>query len=209
MSTTEKNYYEGLIKDIKIVAYSRFNKVRRLKRNNYLGLVSISALSISIIVLSIIEKIYGFTKVSLVPFTNLNIDIWTFCILSSIVILSISIALSTMKIEIEIDKLNKSAVKLNEIRRLIEFKINNNQYDIEDLFKEYNETINSDLINHDEIDHKINKYLVNKKDKYTEKLKYYWRYYIFQNTTSIFFTSIILLSIFSFISIISQVITKC
>jgi len=207
--SNNRDYYNGLIKDIKIVAYSRFNKVRRLKRNNYLGLVSISALSISIIVLSIIEKIYQINRVSLIPFTNLNIDIWTFSILSSIIILSISIALSTMKIEIEIDKLNKSAVKLNEISREIEFKIQHNQYNIEELLKEYNKTISADLINHDEIDHKINKYLINKTEGKFNLLKYYFRYYIYQNKTSIFFLIIISLSALSFISILTQVITTC
>jgi len=207
--TTNKEYCEGLVKDIKIVAYSRFNKVRRLKRNNYLGLFAISAISISVIVLSIIEKVYSIKTISLIPFTALNIDIWIFSVLSSIIILSISIALSTIKTDIEIEKLNKSAVKLNEIRRSIEFKIQHGQDDYESLFNEYNQCINSDLINHDEVDQKINKYLVNKKEDTIEKIKYYFRFYITQNINSIFFGILILLALFSFISAVSQVIIKC
>ncbi|WFT03926.1 hypothetical protein [Acinetobacter baumannii] len=52
----KEKYYTGLIKDIKIVAYARFNKIRRLKRNNFLGLLSISVVSILVIILSIVEK---------------------------------------------------------------------------------------------------------------------------------------------------------
>ena len=65
---------------------------------------------------------------SSIPLFEPNIEIWFFCILVSIIILCISIALSTMKIDIEIERLNKSAVELNEVRRKIEFNIENSNY---------------------------------------------------------------------------------
>ncbi|EMG9851455.1 SLATT domain-containing protein, partial [Acinetobacter baumannii] len=194
-----------LIKDIKIVAYARFNKIRRLKRNNFLGLLSISVVSILVIILSIVEKIYNIKTMSLIPLFEPNIEIWFFCILASIIILCISIALSTMKIDIEIERLNKSAVELNEVRRKIEFNIENSNYQNSTLFDKYLEIIKSDLINHDEVDYKINKYLVS---KVGSKFAYYRMYFIDQNFTSIFYLFITFLSFSSIISIILQVMLK-
>ncbi|MCZ3009020.1 SLATT domain-containing protein [Acinetobacter baumannii] len=201
----KEKYYTGLIKDIKIVAYARFNKIRRLKRNNFLGLLSISVVSILVIILSIVEKIYNIKTMSLIPLFEPNIEIWFFCILASIIILCISIALSTMKIDIEIEKLNKSAVELNEVRRKIEFNIENSNYQNSTLFDKYLEIIKSDLINHDEVDYKINKYLVS---KVGSKFAYYRMYFIDQNFTSIFYLFITFLSFSSIISIIFQVMLK-
>ncbi|HFX6147156.1 TPA: SLATT domain-containing protein [Acinetobacter baumannii] len=204
MVDKEKNY-TGLIKDIKIVTYARFNKIRRLKRNNFLGLLSISVVSILVIILSIVEKIYNIKTMSLIPLFEPNIEIWFFCILASIIILCISIALSTMKIDIEIERLNKSAVELNEVRRKIEFNIENSNYQNSTLFDKYLEIIKSDLINHDEVDYKINKYLVS---KVGSKFAYYRMYFIDQNFTSIFYLFITFLSFSSIISIILQVMLK-
>ncbi|BFM73317.1 SLATT domain-containing protein [Acinetobacter baumannii] len=201
----KEKYYTGLIKDIKIVAYARFNKIRRLKRNNFLGLLSISVVSILVIILSIVEKIYNIKTMSLIPLFEPNIEIWFFCILASIIILCISIALSTMKIDIEIERLNKSAVELNEVRRKIEFNIENSNYQNSTLFDKYLEIIKSDLINHDEVDYKINKYLVS---KVGSKFAYYRMYFIDQNFTSIFYLFITFLSFSSIISIILQVMLK-
>lgn len=201
----KEKYYTGLIKDIKIVAYARFNKIRRLKRNNFLGLLSISVVSILVIILSIVEKIYNIKTMSLIPLFEPNIEIWFFCILASIIILCISIALSTMKIDIEIERLNKSAVELNEVRLKIEFNIENSNYQNSTLFDKYLEIIKSDLINHDEVDYKINKYLVS---KVGSKFAYYRMYFIDQNFTSIFYLFITFLSFSSIISIILQVMLK-
>ncbi|MGX2546239.1 SLATT domain-containing protein [Acinetobacter baumannii] len=201
----KEKYYTGLIKDIKIVAYARFNKIRRLKRNNFLGLLSISVVSILVIILSIVEKIYNIKTMSLIPLFEPNIEIWFFCILASIIILCISIALSTMKIDIEIERLNKSAVELNEVRRKIEFNIENSNYQNSTLFDKYLEIIKSDLINHDEVDYKINKYLVS---KVGSKFAYYRMYFIDQNFTSIFYLFTTFLSFSSIISIILQVMLK-
>ncbi|HGP0000470.1 TPA: SLATT domain-containing protein [Acinetobacter baumannii] len=201
----KEKYYTGLIKDIKIVAYARFNKIRRLKRNNFLGLLSISVVSILVIILSIVEKIYNIKTMSLIPLFEPNIEIWFFCILASIIILCISIALSTMKIDIEIERLNKSAVELNEVRRKIEFNIENSNYQNSTLFDKYLEIIKLDLINHDEVDYKINKYLVS---KVGSKFAYYRMYFIDQNFTSIFYLFITFLSFSSIISIILQVMLK-
>ncbi|HGK6856879.1 TPA: SLATT domain-containing protein [Acinetobacter baumannii] len=201
----KEKYYTGLIKDIKIVAYARFNKIRLLKRNNFLGLLSISVVSILVIILSIVEKIYNIKTMSLIPLFEPNIEIWFFCILASIIILCISIALSTMKIDIEIERLNKSAVELNEVRRKIEFNIENSNYQNSTLFDKYLEIIKSDLINHDEVDYKINKYLVS---KVGSKFAYYRMYFIDQNFTSIFYLFITFLSFSSIISIILQVMLK-
>ncbi|WP_337081454.1 SLATT domain-containing protein [Acinetobacter pittii] len=201
----KEKYYTGLIKDIKIVAYARFNKIRRLKRNNFLGLLSISVVSILVIILSIVEKIYNIKTMSLIPLFEPNIEIWFFCILASIIILCISIALSTMKIDIEIERLNKSAVELNEVRRKIEFNIESGNYQNSTLFDKYLEIIKSDLINHDEVDYKINKYLVS---KVGSKFAYYRMYFIDQNFTLIFYLFITFLSFSSIISIILQVMLK-
>lgn len=201
----KEKYYTGLIKDIKIVAYARFNKIRRLKRNNFLGLLSISVVSILVIILSIVEKIYNIKTMSLIPLFEPNIEIWFFCILASIIILCISIALSTMKIDVEIERLNKSAVELNEVRRKIEFNIENSNYQNSTLFDKYLEIIKSDLINHDEVDYKINKYLVS---KVGGKFTYYRMYLIDQNFTSIFYLFITFLCFSSIVSIILQVMLK-
>ncbi|WFT03925.1 SLATT domain-containing protein [Acinetobacter baumannii] len=142
---------------------------------------------------------------SLIPLFEPNIEIWFFCILASIIILCISIALSTMKIDIEIERLNKSAVELNEVRRKIEFNIENSNYQNSTLFDKYLEIIKSDLINHDEVDYKINKYLVS---KVGSKFAYYRMYFIDQNFTSIFYLFITFLSFSSIISIILQVMLK-
>ncbi len=201
----KEKYYTGLIKDIKIVAYARFNKIRRLKRNNFLGLLSISVVSILVIILSIVEKIYNIKTMSLIPLFEPNIEIWFFCILASIIILCISIALSTMKIDVEIERLNKSAVELNEVRRKIEFNIEDSNYQNSTLFDKYLEIIKSDLINHDEVDYKINKYLVS---KVGSKFTYYRMYFVDQNFTSIFYLLITFLCFSSIISIILQVMLK-
>lgn len=199
-------YYVDLIKDLKIVAYARFNKIRRLKRNNFLGLLSISVVSFSIIVLSLSEKVYQLKKISLIPFVEPNIEIWFFSMIASIIILIISIALSTMKIDLEIERLNKSAVNLNEIRRKIEFNISHKNYDNKLFFEDYLRIINSDLINHDEIDYKLNRHLINKKEN---NFSYYRMHYIDQNLTSIFYCLITFISFLSIVSIIYQVISKC
>ncbi|HFF8053069.1 TPA: hypothetical protein ACGE00_003672, partial [Acinetobacter baumannii] len=111
----------------------------------------------------------------------------------------------TMKIDIEIERLNKSAVELNEVRRKIEFNIENSNYQNSTLFDKYLEIIKSDLINHDEVDYKINKYLVS---KVGSKFAYYRMYFIDQNFTSIFYLFITFLSFSSIISIILQVMLK-
>lgn len=164
MYKPNETYITELIKDIKIVSYSRFNKIRRLKRNSFLAMFSISTASIAMIILSLAEKVYKIEELEIIPFLNFSIEIWFFNIISAIIILAISIAISTLKLEVELEKLNESAVNLNEIQRKIEFnkKYENTYYNTQKLFEEYLLIIKSNLSNHDDVDYKIARHNINK-----------------------------------------------
>ena len=191
MCKSEDNYIAGLAKDMRIVAYSRFNKIRRLKRNSFLAMLSISTASIAMIILSLVEKFYEVKAVYIIPFLNFSIEIWFFNIISAIIILAISIAISTLKLEVELEKLNESAVSLNEIQRKLEFNLKhgNEFYHNKILFNEYLTIIKSNLSNHDAVDYEIARYNVNKKGIF---FYYCWNLFYEKKETFLYLLIIIL-----------------
>lgn len=207
MCKSDENFIPELAKDVRIVAYSRFNKIRRLKRNSFLAMFSISTASIAMIILSLVEKIYEVKVVNIIPFLNFSIEIWFFNIISAIIILAISIAISALKLEVELEKLNESAVSLNEIQRKLEFNL---KYESEFshnkvLFNEYLTIIKSNLSNHDAVDYEIARYCVNKKGNF---FYYFWNTIYDKKTTFIYLLIIILYS-YSTLNVIYQVALKC
>lgn len=203
MCKSEENYINGLVKDMRIVAHARFNKIRRLKRNNFLAMFSISTASIAMIVLSLAEKVYDLKLVDIIPFLNFSIEIWFFNIISAIIILAISIAISTLKLEVELEKLNESAVSLNEIQRKLDFNIKYGStfYNNRDLFEEYLIVIKSNLTNHDIVDYKIARRNVNKAKEFFS----YFLNHLYEKKTALLYIIIIFLYCYSIFDVIRQV----
>lgn len=153
----------NLHRDTKIVASARFNKVKRLKRQNFLSLFSITFMSITLILISLYEKIIPLDSI---PDLFNSIPNWFINITLSIIILTISIAISTARLDFKIDKLHDSAIKINRISRIIESHLCNQQSNLDDykkLLNKYDNIIKKNMLNHDEIDYFIAKHTVNKK----------------------------------------------
>lgn len=165
-----KELYEKLKKDTSIVASARFNMSKRLEAKTWWSLFSISSLSISLILITICENSHNIKKINPLLFTNISLESWLVTVLASIIILALSIALSSSKLEVRLEKLNDSAIKINKISREIEAKsVINPLPSYEESLKQYQEVLFDNRVNHEDIDYIIAKRAINKKKDIT-----YW-----------------------------------
>lgn len=202
----EDKALEALIKDIKIVAYARFNASRRLAFREYIGLLAISVASFNLIVLTISEKFYHISNIFL-PVIGINISVWYFSTISSILILVISVALSSMKLSSSSQALYSSGLKLNEVVRkgTLYVKSDKKKFDaLAEITDDYISILKEIQINHEDFDQKIAKGDVN-------KIKPVWGYWMRGHvrqkiSLSLMFNLLLIaISIFSMLSIFTQV----
>ena len=196
---------EKLHKDTKIVASARFNKSKRLMSKTWWSLFSISSLSIALILLTICENTNGIKSIEPILFINFSLPSWIYTTLSSIIILALSIAISSARLDVEYEKLNDSAIRINAMSRNIEAQIGledleNERYS--KLLSSYQKIISDNPVNHDNIDYLIAKAEINKSIDY----KYYVRKYIKQIVTLIPFYFISLSSFCVVFSMLKKVV---
>lgn len=154
---------KDLSKDVKIVAYARFNKVRRLRRKNSFSLISISLISLLLIVISLSENVFNVDEIKPILFLEVCIDSWFFSVLSSIAVLVMSIAISSAKYESQAEKLYESAMRLNSLRRDIEFGMAQSVvFSLTYYNNKYQSILLENSVNHDELDWRIAKAKINK-----------------------------------------------
>ncbi|HBH7054389.1 TPA: SLATT domain-containing protein [Morganella morganii] len=191
---------QNLHRDTKIVAHARFNKSKRLTRQAWWSLFSISFMSISLILITLYER----TTTDLTPIDLFNgFPNWFISISLSIIILVISITISSAKLDIKSKRLHDSAIRINKISREIELNTCNQNSTLDKykkLLKKYNHIIQNDTINHDEIDFLIAKHQVNKK----YGCLYLYRKYVRQSISLIPYYIISLLSFIIICSIIKN-----
>ncbi|WP_214516323.1 SLATT domain-containing protein [Aliivibrio fischeri] len=196
-----KNLYKELYKDTKIVASSRFNKSKRLYKINWWALFSISSLSISLILITILENTHSIKAVSPFIFTGIFIQSWIFTVIASIIILALSIAISSAKFEVDFEKLTDSAIRINRISRQIEAEIQSKSIDYNILLSDYQTIISENQINHDEVDYRISRCRINKK----KGKRYYFDRCFLQYTSLIPFYLIMYIALSVIISITEQI----
>ncbi|WP_394191867.1 SLATT domain-containing protein [Pseudoalteromonas atlantica] len=173
--------YGKFKKDTKIVAYARFNQSKRLARKSWWSLFSISAISFSLIMISIGEKFFDVKEITPLIFTSISIQAWVFSLFCSIVILALSVAISSSKIDVRYEKITASAIKINKISREVELEYElggSNVEKYESLLHEYNLSLITDMTNHDEIDFHIAKLSINNKKVITFYFNYYFKQYL-------------------------------
>ncbi|HCD1131327.1 TPA: SLATT domain-containing protein [Morganella morganii] len=191
---------QNLHRDTKIVAHARFNKSKRLARQAWWSLFSISFMSISLILITLYERI-----TTAPPPIDLfdGFPNWFISISLSIIILAISITISSAKLDMKSKRLHDSAIRINKISREIELNTCNQSPtpdEYKKLLKKYNNIIQNNTINHDEMDFLIAKYQVNKK---YECLSFYKKH-IRQSISLIPYYIISLLSLIIIFSIIKN-----
>lgn len=153
---------KDLAKDIRIVAYARFNKSKRIKRKSRWSLLSISFLSLVLILLTISEKNFSINMINPIFGIDFLIQGWFFSVFSSISILVISIAIASSKYDAEIEKLNDSALRLNALFRSIEADEIDSKVNIYSYYNDlYRSIILENSINHEELDYRYAKAVVN------------------------------------------------
>ncbi len=155
--------FDKLAEDLKIVSSARFNKVKRLKNETWWSLLSISSISIALIIVTICENTHQIKIINPILFFDIQIQTWIFTIISSIITLAISIAISASKIDIEQEKLISSALSINKLAGLTNAagaKQINESY--ESLYRKYQEELSKNVVNHDDVDHRIAKCRVKK-----------------------------------------------
>lgn len=194
-----------LEEDTKIVASARFNKVKRLKRKTWWSLFSISSISISLILVTICENTHGIKYIKPIFLCDLAIQTWVFTVLSSIVTLAISIAISSSRLESEQEKLNDSAVRINRISGRIKASAHGDSKEkYLTLYEKYQSIISENLVNHDNIDHRISRSEIKK----AKTLCYYINTHVVQNLSLIPFFIIFYLALSVTISVIHQILVS-
>lgn len=197
--------FERLHKDTKIVANARFNNSKRLANKTWWSLFSISAISITLILLTICENTVGLKLVEPIIFLDLSLPSWIFTTLSSLIVLALSIAISSARLDVKYEKMHDSAIRINKISRLIEARKEAKKYDTySDSLIEYQKIISENPINHEDIDFLIAKAEVNKNCDN----KYKFRKYVSQNFCLIPYYLISFISINVMISILDKVIVR-
>ncbi len=200
--TTE--LYDALFKDTKIVAYARFNKARRLSKRTWWSLFSISSLSIVLILLSIFEKTSNVSSVQPFFIEDIYVPNWIFTVTTSLITLVLSITLSSARLDVEVEKLNDSAIRINKISRSIEAKKNSlSKTDYEKSLQEYNDVISDNRVNHDKVDYVIAKNNINKSCSF----EYFYQKNIYQHLELVHYYIIAAMSLSAAISILHKVIT--
>lgn len=199
------NLFESLFKDTKIVAYARFNKARRLSKRTWWSLFSISTLSIVLILLTIFEQTNSVRTVHPFFIPEISIKNWIFTVVTSLITLTLSISLAAARLDVEVEKLNDSAIRINKISREIEAHKSRSSYDdYLRLVKEYNDVILDNRVNHDTVDFIIAKCSLNTNKDY----HYYFNKYVFQHIQLIHYYLITAISLSAATSILSNVFDK-
>ncbi len=197
--------FESFKKDTKIVAYARFNQSKRLSRKSWWSLFSISAISFSLILISIGEKIFMLEEISPLLFFNVTMPNWVFSVFCSIAILALSIAISSSKVEVKYEKITTSAIKINKISRELELELELGGTDVaryKSLLYEYNTSLMSDQTNHDDIDYTIARLSLNKQ----KFIKYYYNFYIKQYLEIFPYALITFISLGAIFSVLKKII---
>lgn len=203
-SMSEK-LFNNLHKDTKIVANARFNNSKRLAKKTWWSLFSISALSIALILITITENTTGLRFVEPILFLDISLASWIFTTFSSIIILALSIALSSARLDVQYEKMHDSAIRINNISRLIEARKEQGQHNLYSFsLKEYQSIISENKVNHEDIDFYIAKSEVNK-DK---GVIYTYRKHISQYYELIPYYLITFVSFSTISSILSKVVLR-
>ncbi len=197
--------FNNLHKDTKIVANARFNNSKRLAKKTWWSLFSISALSIALILITITENTTGLRFVEPILFLDISLASWIFTTFSSIIILALSIALSSARLDVQYEKMHDSAIRINNISRLIEARKEQGQHNLYSFsLKEYQSIISENKVNHEDIDFYIAKSEVNK-DK---GVIYTYRKHISQYYELIPYHLITFVSFSTISSILSKVVLR-
>ena len=197
--------FESFKKDTKIVAYARFNQRKRLSRKSWWSLFSISAISFSLILISIGEKFFQLEEISPLLFFKVAMPSWVFSVFCSIAILALSIAISSSKVEVKYEKITTSAIKINKISRELELELELGGTDVDrykSLLCEYNSSLMSDQTNHDDIDYTIARLSLNKKNFF----QYYYNFYIKQYVEIFPYFLITFISLGAIFSVLEKII---
>ncbi|UOE82693.1 SLATT domain-containing protein [Vibrio cyclitrophicus] len=169
--------FQALYKDTKIVANARFNNSKRLAKKTWWSLFSISAISITLILLTISENTAGLRFVEPILFLDISLSSWIFTTISSIIILALSIAISSARLDVQYEKMHDSAIRINKVSRLIEARREQGQFNLyTDSLNEYQQIISENRVNHDDVDFSIARAEANKNKGCT----YFYRKYISQ-----------------------------
>ncbi|MFL0813216.1 SLATT domain-containing protein [Vibrio parahaemolyticus] len=197
--------FNNLHKDTKIVANARFNNSKRLAKKTWWSLFSISALSIALILITITENTTGLRFVEPILFMDISLASWIFTTFSSIIILALSIALSSARLDVQYEKMHDSAIRINNISRLIEARKEQGQHNLYSFsLNEYQSIISENKVNHEDIDFSIAKAEVNK-DK---GIIYTYRKHISQYYGLIPYYLITFVSFSTIFSILSKVVLR-
>ncbi|RZM80204.1 hypothetical protein C3B51_12995 [Pseudoalteromonas rubra] len=167
-----------LEKDVKIVASARFNCSKRLNKKTWWSLFSISAISISLILLTICENYYGIKSIEPLLFIQITLPGWIFTTLSSVIILALSIAISSARLDVQYEKIYDSALKLNKLAREIQVDIQSeDSASYGEIVDRYNKILIENPVNHKDIDYHIAKCEINK----NKEPDYYYKKHIKQH----------------------------
>ncbi|WP_417507855.1 SLATT domain-containing protein [Marinomonas gallaica] len=197
--------FERLQKDTKIVANARFNSSKRLAKKTWWSLFSISAISVALILLTICENSIGLKFVEPILFLDLSLPSWIFTTLSSIIVLALSIAISSARLDVLYEKMHDSAIRINRVSKLIEARKEANRTDLYfTSLNEYQKVISENPINHEDIDFLIAKSEVNKNCGN----RYKFRKYITQNLCLIPYYLITFISLSVIVSVLEKVVVK-
>ncbi|HCH1564373.1 TPA: SLATT domain-containing protein [Vibrio parahaemolyticus] len=198
-----QNLLNELKNDVKIVANARFNCSKRLDKKTWWSLFSISAISIALILLTICEKYYGITSIEPLIFVDVTLPSWIFTTLSSVIVLALSIAISSARLDVQYEKIYESALKLNQLSREIH-SVEQSESATEGykFVEKYNNILQENPVNHEDIDHHIAKSEVNKKKGFC----YYYKKHIAQRYCLIPYYSITFISVSTIFSVLAKVV---
>ncbi|MEL4387492.1 SLATT domain-containing protein [Shewanella xiamenensis] len=169
-----KILFESLYQDTKIVASSRFNKAKRLARQTWWSLFSISFISITLVILTVCDSTMGIKNVNPIFMIEFTIPSWVFTLIASLITLALSIAISSSRLDVQYEKLYDSAIRINRVSREIEsanLRMPLPYYDF--YLNKYQDVLKESPVNHDDLDHIISKAIVKKEFG----IKYYYYKY--------------------------------
>ncbi|MEZ8585316.1 SLATT domain-containing protein [Vibrio cyclitrophicus] len=194
--------FKKLENDVRIVASARFNCSKRLNKKTWWSLFSISAISISLILLTICENYYGITSIEPLLLIQVTLPSWIFTTLSSVIILALSIGISSARLDVQYEKIYDSALNLNKLSR--EIQVNMQREDSAsygEVVDRYNKLLIENPANHEDIDHQIAKSEINK----TKGPCYYYKKHIKQHYSLLPYYLIAFISLSSIVSILVKV----
>jgi hypothetical protein len=181
-------FYTKKIRDIKIVAYARFNASADLERKEKFSILCITLLSFSLIVLSIANNNEGLEKIGYSWFNP--VSVWLYSLITSIFILVLSVAISARAYGSKSKELYYSALKINEIVRSFEMSmLLREENKIISLIEKYDIALRDFQANHTDDDWKIARYKIDKKNWHSLNIiyhKYINRFYLIHFTILLF-----------------------